>query len=178
MLTKEECLKALDFIEEETTYVEDYETMPLITCNHLQKEIAILRQLINEHFEHFDNSNNSADFNHFKLHADSTLKTFKKDELIDYIHMLYHNWQSTDRVYNNTVKMNYKLQNEIDELKSNPPLKIEEIKKGMWVWDNKYECYAKIFAINEYKGTTYIDFNDYYSERYAENRFYRKQVEE
>lgn len=51
MLTKEECLKALDYIEEETTYVEDYETMPLITCNHLQKEISILRQLINEHFD-------------------------------------------------------------------------------------------------------------------------------
>ena len=50
-LTKEEYLKALDYIEEETTYVEDYETMPFITCNHLQKEIAILRQLINEHFD-------------------------------------------------------------------------------------------------------------------------------
>ena len=50
-LTKEEYLKALDYIEEETTYVEDYETMPFITCNQLQKEIAILRQLINEHFD-------------------------------------------------------------------------------------------------------------------------------
>lgn len=45
MLTKEECLKALDFIEEETTVIEDYKTLPFITCNHLQL------QPINEHFE-------------------------------------------------------------------------------------------------------------------------------
>ena len=50
-LSREECLEALDSIEEETTFVEDYGTMPFITCNHLQKEISILRQLINEHFK-------------------------------------------------------------------------------------------------------------------------------
>jgi len=34
---------------------------------------------------------NTADFKHFKLHNDSTLKSMTKDELIGYIHMLYHN---------------------------------------------------------------------------------------
>lgn len=39
---------------------------------------------------------NSAEFKHFKLHADSTLKGMTKDELISYIHMLHHNWEVCD----------------------------------------------------------------------------------
>lgn len=39
---------------------------------------------------------NSVEFKHFKLHSDSTLKRMTKDELIDYIYMLYHNWKVSD----------------------------------------------------------------------------------
>lgn len=115
MLTNIECSSALANLY----------FIALLNCQNeklkvkLQKEFNVLVDLINEHFE------NSADFNHFKLHADSTLKTFTKDELIDYIHMLYYNWQSTDWYYNNTVKVNYKLQSEVDELKSNQTFELE-----------------------------------------------------
>lgn len=47
---------------------------------------------------------NSIGFEHFKLHSDSTLKSLTKDELIKYIHMVYHNWKATDETYCNTVK--------------------------------------------------------------------------
>ena len=30
----------------------------------------------------------------------------------------------------------------------NQPLKFEELKEGMWVWDNKYEIYIKIRRVN------------------------------
>ena len=36
------------------------------------------------------------------------------------------------------------LQNEIEKLKSNPPLKFEELKEGMWVWDDKFKDCMKI----------------------------------
>ena len=39
---------------------------------------------------------NSAEFKAFHLHSDSTLKRMTKDELIDYIHVLHHNWKVTD----------------------------------------------------------------------------------
>lgn len=39
---------------------------------------------------------NSAEFKHFKLHSDSTLKRLTKDDLINYIHALYHNWKESD----------------------------------------------------------------------------------
>ena len=111
MLTKEECLEALeqsrfleviicngnDFVE----FYGDFDKTIIYKC---------FEQLINEHF------NNSLNFKHFKLHSNSTLKSFNKDELIEYIHMVYHNWQCADSSCENAVKMNYKLQKEIDEL--------------------------------------------------------------
>lgn len=40
---------------------------------------------------------NTANFKHFKLHSDSTLKSnFTKDELISYIHTVHYNWKITD----------------------------------------------------------------------------------
>ena len=137
-LTKEECkeaLRGLEIREREENFKKWNQVAPLIKCD-------ILEQLINEHFE------NSADFNHFKLYADSTLKTFKKDELIDYIHILYQNWQGSDWAYNNVVKANFQLLDEINELKSNQPLKFKELKEEMWVWDKKE--YQYLFIVRTY----------------------------
>ena len=47
---------------------------------------------------------NTDDFKHFKLHSDSTLKSLKKDELISYIHMLYHNWGACDESFCNVME--------------------------------------------------------------------------
>ena len=53
--------------------------------------------------------NNTDEFKHFKLHNDSTLKLLKKEELIDYIHMLYHNWSVTDEAYLNVMELAKKM---------------------------------------------------------------------
>lgn len=63
---------------------------------------------------------NSAEFKHFKLHSDSTLKRMTKDELIDYIHMLYHNWKVSDE-----RAENIKAYAEIIEEKQTPKKVIE-----------------------------------------------------
>lgn len=79
----------------------------------------------------------------------------------------------------------------IHEHFSNPPLKFEELKEGMWIWDNKYkyyfECNPRIstdmtecvwyesFWYNTGEG--YDEFYEDYIE-FEENRFYRKQVKE
>ena len=60
----------------------------------------------------------------------------------------------------------------IHEHFSNPPLKFEELKAGMWVWDNKEKRYSKI---ESFAGIQ-IYFYDY-TDDFEENRFYRKQVE-
>lgn len=60
---------------------------------------------------------------------------------------------------------------------SNPPLKFEELKEGMWVWDNKMVLYiriAKIIGKTIYVEDFLYGFDCY--GRYEENRFYRKEV--
>ena len=58
---------------------------------------------------------NSAEFKHFKLHADSTLKSMTKDELVSYIHMLYHNWGVVDERLCNLIDYNRKLDKALDK---------------------------------------------------------------
>lgn len=62
------------------------------------------------------NDNHTLDFNHFKLHSDSTLKTFTKDELISYIKMVHNNWSGWDeRLFNimNVLQKYYELEKEL-----------------------------------------------------------------
>lgn len=67
----------------------------------------------------------------------------------------------------------------IQENFSNPPLKFDELKEGMWVWDNKMVLYiriAKIIGKTIYAEDFLYGFDCY--GRYEKNRFYRKQVKE
>lgn len=61
---------------------------------------------------------NTQEFMHFKLHSDSTLKSMTKEELISYIHVLYHNWQATDESYNNVMDVAKVLKNGGKQVKS------------------------------------------------------------
>lgn len=85
-----------------------------------------------------------------------------------------------------------KFKNELDILDKlieqhfdNPPLKLDEIKKGMWVWINGKHR-EKVYGIGYDKvwncNLVYIceHGTDYYGETYPyePNRFYRKEVQE
>lgn len=158
MLTKEECLEAVKSLE--------------FTSFDINSDVksALLQQLIEEHFYI------PPIITAFKVYSDSTFQSFAKKELIEYIHTIYHNWKNACIVNERVIKMNYKLQSEIDELKSNPPLKFEELKENEWYWDNKKERYFKIFEL-DVPNKEIIAF-DYWGLGFEENRFYRKQVEE
>lgn len=104
-----------------------------------------------------------------------------KDECVKALHALYFSDWSDDRgdeFYDVLLEL-------INEHFDNPPLKPEEIKEGMWVWDNKSKTYHfvrgihktldKILFIRASRSSSKID--PYYVD-VEENRFYRKQVEE
>lgn len=70
----------------------------------------------------------------------------------------------------------------------NPPLKFDDLKEGMWVWDNKFRVYNqihKLYGKIMHTKHNVVMFN-YINEttqwgtsiEFEENRFYRKQVEE
>lgn len=64
----------------------------------------------------------------------------------------------------------------------NPPLKFEEIKKGVWIWDNVSKGWMKVETTRE----TYTKFIECWTIGWAllkmyefePNRFYRKEVQE
>lgn len=73
----------------------------------------------------------------------------------------------------------------IKEYFYNEPLKFEELKEGMWVWDNEDKLYVQIDEdFDEENGNIILRYyEDSYNSncertRFKENRFYRKQVEE
>ena len=131
-------------------------------------------QMILKIKDHFESKENTLEFNSFKLHADGTLKNMLKDELISYIHVLHHNWSVSDEQLFNVIKINNKLQDELDVIKNLQPYKFEELKKGMWVWDEKEKKCNKIIEI---EGRN-IDFYyitesiDRFIVEFEENRFY------
>ena len=137
---------------------------PQVNCD-------VINQLIKDCFE---SKENTLEFKNFRLHADSTLKCMSKDELINYIHMLHHNWGVSDEQLFNVFKINNKLQDELDIIKNIKPYKYEDLKVGMWVWDEKEKKCNKIIEI---EGRN-IDFYyitesiDRFIVEFEENRFY------
>lgn len=82
----------------------------------------------------------------------------------------------------NYIKM---LENLIEEHFYNPPLKFEELKENMWIWDNNWNQYFEICEI--YPQTKEFDvlihqnrINKlrYEPMKFEPNRFYRKEVQE
>ena len=74
--------------------------------------------------------------------------------------------------------------NKIQELANNPPLKFEDLHKGMWIWDDKTKSYIYIFKPLDWKPVKGIRYashiitnsvEGYYMD-FEENRFYRREV--
>ena len=141
MTSREECEKAylylLKHCYEATKKNDTYDFAPSGF-----KESEVFKQLIEEHFELAENTE---EYKHFKLHSASTLKNQTKEELIDYIKMLYHNWGVCDEQLKRIIDKAKELSDSNDELRRQlyfcEPYKFEDLKPNMWVWDNvEKEC--------------------------------------
>lgn len=68
----------------------------------------------------------------------------------------------------------------VDYANNLKPLKFDELKEGMWVWDNEDKKYNKITEINGDKIGFYYITSDVmrYICKFKPNRFYRKEVQE
>lgn len=178
MTSREECEKAylylLKHCYEATKKNDTYDFAPSGF-----KESEVFKQLIEEHFELAENTE---EYKHFKLHSDSSLKNLTKVELIDYIKMLYHNWGVADEqlahslnAYNN-LEEKYKsidftldkqfehieeiekildvcgivaIKERIKELTNIKPYKFEDLKPNMWVWDDIEKLICQIRLISK-----------------------------
>ena len=120
---------------------------PQISCD-------IFEQLIEKYFK---SKENTLEFKNFKLHADNTLKSMLKDELISYIHMLHHNWSVSDEQLFNVIEKIKTLQDELDAIKNPKPYKFEELHKGMWVWDDVFKEMCFIYSIVD-RNKIYVEY--------------------
>lgn len=84
-----------------------------------------------------------------------------------------------------TMKGERILKQLINEHFDNPPLKFEELHKGMPIWDSLQDVWLYVVDVHKDFGNTFtyvwwFDKNDdYYTQSYVEfepNRYYRKQV--
>lgn len=68
----------------------------------------------------------------------------------------------------------------INEHFDNPPLKFEELKEGMWIWDDKDNWYEKIKELLTIRNDNYIKFDqgdgDYIKVKFEEEKFYAREV--
>lgn len=108
----------LDYLEEEAEfYAEGYEAIKEL-INEYFELVENFKQLEKNYDDLYDKKENTISFKHFHLLADSTLKSWGKEALLDYIHMLYHNWRNTDYDYNRTIDYANELHKEIERLSS------------------------------------------------------------
>lgn len=182
MLSKEECEKALEHLIECKQRKLCDKCKFKLRCTMSNDELVI-NQLIEEHFKPKENT---SEFKHFKLHSDSTLKNLAKVELIDYIKMLYHNWGVYDEQLKRIIDKAKELSDSNDELRRQlyfiEPYKFEDLKEGMWVWDEKNELCNLIFetSINcvgeqeiEFQWEMIdIDGDEFLYDIFEENRFF------
>lgn len=183
MTSREECEKAylylLKHCYEATKKNDTYDFAPSGF-----KESEVFKQLIEEHFELAENTE---EYKHFKLHSASTLKNQTKEELIDYIKMLYHNWGVADEQLKNCIDKAKELSDSNDELRRQlyfiEPYKFEDLKPNMWVWDNvAKEClYVIKFFAAPFTGAKYFSYLGIYKNleeikkldiKFEENRFF------
>ena len=183
MLSKEGCEEALarivnyDYYFENDPYVED-------KASAFDKDVDMIEQLIEEHFEPKENTE---EYKHFKLHSDSSLKNLTKVELIDYIKMLYHNWDVADEQLKRVIDKAKELSDSNDELRGQlyfcEPYKFEDLKPNMWVWDNvAKECLYVIKPfVGSFTGVKYFSYLGIYKNleeirkldmKFEENRFF------
>lgn len=221
MLTKEECLNALETL---CTYADCYPSSSgEFVGKMLQEADDTLRELIEEHFELKEQIKNGTlsdgyhTFNELydhrailfsiicnqnkaiawksKKHNDGTMfdgmfivgiKTPLGQYTYHYDIKPY--WEMFDvKELENAPKWDGHQPKDIDRLFSindNPPLKFEEIKEKMWVWDNKTKRYMKVYDISysekafNVNGEWYLD--DLYLEEFEfeDGRFYLKEVKD
>ena len=64
----------------------------------------------------------------------------------------------------------------------NPPLKWEELKEGMWVWDNLKKEFIQIEYLDDIIECKYLNAytvpSNEYERIYSNNRFYRREVQD
>ena len=186
ILTKEECLKALDMIRDGRGHE---------SFNYgLLNAYGIISCLINEHFE-LKEIIKKHGLENLTLHElDCAFRKMlsyveENNRLMNFLSQQnkiikeYQNgeaYKELKRSFDELLGHAVAFQEELINLKDNQPLKFEELHENMWVWDNRVKAYLKIRKVFRKKGLIwfYTDGISILEIDYKENLFYRHEVKE
>lgn len=189
-LTKEEYLNIIEILAFEYGYLNLEHVMKDTRASAIPYQKLI--ELINEHFELKEIIKKHGSENLTLHELDCAFKKMlgyvqENNRLMNLLTQQneiikeYQNgeaYKELKRSYDELLGHAVAFQEELINLKDNPPLKFEELEKGMWVWDNKYKEYCFIdFIAGKYPHRSYIN-NCQSDGAFEENRFYRYQVKE
>lgn len=111
-------------------------------------------------------NNHTQEFTNFKLYSDSTFKKLTKDELIDYIKMLHHNWSATDeQLFNvmNVAKENQKYNQLTEQLGCPVEVAIKALEQSFYVKGKLYKGIVRLIynPIDKDYELELVDENDF-----------------
>ena len=145
-LTDEEIVKALDFC---TVYedCEECEYDDIAGCRSflMRNALELIHRLKNENeslkkqIEELSKPRKKILAN--KVYSDSTLKKWKKEDLIEHIRILEHNWLCAEEFYNNSVKNSEKI---FYEQKAEIERLTEERNEYKDLYETMYRKYADL----------------------------------
>ena len=191
ILNKEQCEKSLRVLKKQYKYLKtNMGANYPYTIELLTNVYRCFEQLIKEHFELVEllkkHELQGLSIKELDAWFDRSLWHVNKvNELSNQLVELSRDVKSKDEYI--TELRNYITQIE-REFKDDPPLKFEELREGMWVWDNKTKeyivCSPNINVMGQrcvcyWCGYTFLDgeFDEDYI-IFEENRFFRKEVKE
>lgn len=100
---------------------------------------------------------NSYNFLYFKMHSNSTLKRMTKDELIDYINILYFDWKGTDNTCERVSQLAKQLYEKSNLYKTALEIYADWAEECGFIYDQIPEEYEKYEEIIENKGLGYCE---------------------
>lgn len=185
-LTKEECLSLVEILAFEYGYLNLKEVMQDTKASAIPYQKLI--ELINEHFklkeiikkhglENLTNHELDCAFKKMLSYVEENNRLMNFLSQQNEIIKEYQNgeaYKELKRSYDELLGHAVAFQEELINLKDNPPLNFEEIKPGMWVWDNRIKAYLKIQEIwvnkvIHFDNCCVVCF-------FQENRFFRYEV--
>ena len=159
-LTKEECLEAVEYLKR--VFYQDSAYAPIVYYyedgSDYKKMVDVLQQLINEHFELKEIIKNHG-LENLTLHElDCAFRKMlsyveENNRLMNFLSQQneiikeYQNgeaYKELKRSFDELLGHAVAFQEELINLKDNPPLKFEELHENMWVWDNYYKIYVRV----------------------------------
>ena len=145
MLNKEKCEKALEnlrVLERKDNFKKwGGQVAPQINCD-------VVEQLIKEHFELVEKIK--------WLKEEMTEPAFN---LVFSTQEFLHNWYKGIQMY---TSENAVLQRKVSEYENLQPYKYEDLKPGMWVWDDKSKCCFKCNPAISKIGTRCVTYNSFW----------------